>query len=234
MSGTTAFVAIFFVFKSSNDTIIKSLDNSVFENWFKPFDVGNNIIFNISISYLSSVIFYFIVIFLPERRKRKDIEPYINSKVEGLIFSLSALNHSIITTAGKEYNFKTLTKEELAFACANINPKENKSSFHNNGLVFEHHFGYKCFNDWCRITSTIEDIFRFLPYIDTGLVFYFNKIKTSKLRVMIEALKGCENFSNTDMSDCADCFFEIYQLNKLLRDYYVSEHKHKFINDPWK
>jgi hypothetical protein len=228
-------ISLFLILKSSGDPIINPIENTIFEDVFLQFSYGNNIIFDISIGYLVSAIFYFIVVFLPDRRKNKDVEPYINSKVEEVIFSLYALNRDIITTAGKNYCFKTLKKEELIDACSLVNPKENKSLFHNGpNSVFEQHFGYKCFNTWSRITSNIDEAFRFLPYIDTELVFYFNEIRSSNLRFSVSNLKDCEACENTNIAVHADEFYKVYLLTKSLRDYYVSEHKKEFRNDPWK
>ncbi len=192
------------------------------------------IAYSLGTNYLVSAIFYFIVVYLPEKRKQKDVSPYIFDKIENLIFSMYAVNSNIINTSGKGYSFKTLKEDELTEACKAINPKEHKSFFHNGITnIFEHHFGYKCYNDWSRIISSIEELFRFLPYMDTGLVYYLNQIRQCPLGITISSLKDFQEFKNENMEVYAKDFYQLYILTKNLRDYYVIEFKKEFRNDPW-
>ncbi|MGI2174560.1 hypothetical protein [Shewanella ulleungensis] len=64
------FFALFLLFTSSDEPIvIKSL-----EPFFRQFDSGNTIIFNICIGYIVSLLFYLLVVFAPEKRRENELK----------------------------------------------------------------------------------------------------------------------------------------------------------------
>lgn len=227
-------LAVFLVFKSSADPVIAPLKGTIAEGLLCQFENGNGIVFDVSIGYLVSALFYLIVVILPEKQKRRDIDPHVNAKVEELIFSLASLNREVIRISGKGYDYKNLSREQISDCCGVVDPREHKSKFHNGVKnIFEANFGYKCFNNWKRIESHIEEIFRFFLYIDTELISHLNKIRLSTMRLSVETLRDCDAFKNSDMAAYATDFYEVFVLTKNLRDYYVAERRAVFKNDPW-
>jgi len=65
------FLSIIFIFKSSNENILSIFKETWIEKNFILFPYGNSIIFNISIGIFVSIFFYFIVVWFPDRRKKK-------------------------------------------------------------------------------------------------------------------------------------------------------------------
>lgn len=64
-------LSIIFIFKSSNEDILSIFKETWIEKNFILFPYGNSIIFNISIGIFVSIFFYFIVVWFPDRRKKK-------------------------------------------------------------------------------------------------------------------------------------------------------------------
>jgi len=65
------FLSIIFIFKSSNENILSIFKETWVEYFFILFPYGNSIIFNISMGIFVSIFFYFIVVWFPDRRKKK-------------------------------------------------------------------------------------------------------------------------------------------------------------------
>jgi hypothetical protein len=61
-------ICVFFIVKSSDEALV--INSSLFEQ----FSVGNTIIFNLSSGMLISIWFYFLVVYLPERLRKKRIK----------------------------------------------------------------------------------------------------------------------------------------------------------------
>ncbi len=65
------FLSIIFIFKSSDEYILNIFKETWIEENFIQFPSGNSIIFNISIGIFVSIFFYVIVVWFPDRRKKK-------------------------------------------------------------------------------------------------------------------------------------------------------------------
>jgi hypothetical protein len=140
--------------KSSSEPMFDFLKNTWIGNYLYQYENSNNFIWDISIGFIVSVIFYLIVVYIPERQKKKDVEPFINLKCEAIIFSSYALIAEIIRKSELDYQYKTLTLEQLKETCRKVNPKEHIYNFRNgSGNYNQNHMGYEIFNSWNRITK---------------------------------------------------------------------------------
>jgi len=87
--GIIGFVSIFFIFKSSSSPlydILKKFDVHVFDK----FSVGNDIIFNLSIGILVSIIFYTLTVKFPEYRRKKIIKNNLKKEYDLFRFSVTS------------------------------------------------------------------------------------------------------------------------------------------------
>ncbi len=228
-------VSVLLIFKTSNEPILPMFQGGFIEDVFQRFTLSNELIYDLSIGYIVSVIFYLIVVYIPEKKKQNDIKPYINSKCEEIIFYCYALLHEIISKSNNLYDYKTLTKEQLVEMCTVVNPKEHLYNFGEGvGIITQRNLGYKIFNDWTRISKEIEEIFRLLPFIDTGLIQRLNSIYTNFLRFTIRDLAEIGKLKNENLGAWSETFYKFYLESKDLRDYYVTYSGRTFENDPWK
>ena len=89
---------IFFALKTSNDPIVGVFRNTRIEPLFRQISTGNSVIFGLSIGFLVSVIFYTLVVWYPERQRKKLIrrnfeEQYRHFKEDTIaIFLLASTN----------------------------------------------------------------------------------------------------------------------------------------------
>jgi hypothetical protein len=94
---TLTIFCIFLALKSSNEPVLEIFKTTPIETSFRQFSTGNSIIFNLSIGFLVSIIFYLLIVWIPDRRRRKIIK------------------HNI----GEQYrNFKENTIDLLLDACS--------------------------------------------------------------------------------------------------------------------
>jgi len=231
---TLTFIFIILAIKSSNEPIIAIFKNTPIEKYLLQFPNANNFIWDISIGFILSVIFYVIVVYFPERQKKKDISPFINNKCESIIFSSYSLIQEIIRLSNLPYNYKNLTKEQLDEVCEAVNPKEHSFKFANNiADIFESHFGYKIYNNWARIVNEIDETTRY-PYIDSGLLKRLYKLFNNFLRYTAKDLSVIDKLNNNSLKSWSSTFYDFYLETKELRDYYILYSGNEFKNDPWK
>lgn len=228
-------LSFFLILKTTDDPILPIFQGTFLESLFQQFDVSNVIISDISIGFFVSAIFYIVVVFLPDRQKKKDMEPFLRSKCENVIFLTYAFFNEIIPKSGLDYKYQTLTKEQLLEICKRVNPKGYKRLFsdgYNN--ISEQNLGYSLHNTWSKIQKDIDDTFRFLPFMDTGIIKKMNSIRNNFIQYMIRDLLIIDKLTNTDLEAWSETFYGLYIDSKDFRDYYVQYSKSKFENDPWK
>jgi hypothetical protein len=227
-------IFIFLAIKSSNEPVINLFKGTAMEKYLLQFPNANNFVWDISIGFILSVMFYIIVVYFPEKQKKKDISPFINNKCELIIFSSHALIQEIIRLSKLPYNYKNLTKEQLNEACRAVNPKEHFFNFASNiAEISQGHFGYKIFNSWARIVNEIDETTR-LPYIDSGLLKRLYKLFNNFLRYTAKDLAIIDKLDNNSLESWSPTFYDFYLETKDLRDYYILYSGNRFQNDPWK
>ncbi|MBS1548443.1 MAG: hypothetical protein JSS94_01075 [Bacteroidetes bacterium] len=231
---TLTFIFIILSIKSSNEPVISLFEETVIEKYLLQFSNANNFIWDISIGFLLSEIFYIIVVYFPEKQKKKDISPFINSKCESIIFSSYSLIQEIIRLSNLTYNYKNLTSEQLNEACKIVNPKEHIFKFASNiADITEGHFGFKIYNSWARIINEIDETTRY-PYIDSGLLKRLYKLFNNFLRYTAKDLAVIDRLNNDSLESWSSTFYDFYLETKDLRDYYILYSGKEFKNDPWK
>jgi len=75
------FVAVFLLFKSSDEVLVTFLSESPIARIFYQFESGNSIIFNLCIGYIVSLIFYVLVVYMPERRAKQELKEELGQAV---------------------------------------------------------------------------------------------------------------------------------------------------------
>lgn len=88
------------LFKSSNEPLITMLNNDVFSRYLSQFNIGNSIIFNISIGYIVSYIFWVLNIAIPawltkREHKKVIVQDYINFKKQVIQIFFNAHSYCI-------------------------------------------------------------------------------------------------------------------------------------------
>jgi len=101
------FLSIVFIFKSSDENILSIFKETWIEKSFILFQYGNSIIFNISIGIFVSIFFYFIVVWFPDRRKKKLLKKNLNKHY--LYFKENCL-HLFCHAMNEECNTSLISK----------------------------------------------------------------------------------------------------------------------------
>lgn len=71
---TLSILSIFLALKTSNEPMPSIFINTWIGSLFQQFDTGNSIIFNLSIGFLVSVIFYLLVVWFPNKQRKNLIK----------------------------------------------------------------------------------------------------------------------------------------------------------------
>lgn len=129
-------VSAFLMLKSSNDQPLSSLRGTVADLLISPFSTGNQIIFDLSVGIIVSLLIYVLVVWVPERSKhnriRRNLEHHYELFKEGCItVFLSALQQpydpELISRLKDRVQFREYFKEK-------VSPDQNRWHAVLNGL----------------------------------------------------------------------------------------------------
>lgn len=222
-------LSVLLVFISSDEPLITILEGTIFESLFINPISENSIVFNVSMGFVVSAIFYIMVVYFPEKQKESDIAPQIDEYVSTVISRCWCLVSEILRHSNHEVNINEINKEQFKSACEAVKPLEIKQQFHGGGnTIYTAHFGHSLYNHWDFIVKNIEKTMHFLPYVDTGLVKLLNEIRSSNLRLSIGSVNEIEKIQNRDIGVWSESIFEVFELGNKLEKYYVKNINKKF------
>lgn len=78
--------ALFLLFKSSDEPLLIDSIGPL----FKKFENGNTIIFNICIGYIVSLLFYILVVFIPEKSRNRELKEKLGQPISFIFEALSS------------------------------------------------------------------------------------------------------------------------------------------------
>jgi hypothetical protein len=99
MLWTLSIASILLAVKTSGEPVLEVFKNTWIESWFQKLPTGNQILFNLSVGFLVSAIFYLLVVWFPDRRRKNLIkknlgEQYQSFKEDTIQILLSACQTS--------------------------------------------------------------------------------------------------------------------------------------------
>lgn len=193
-------------------------------------DEIGEILANLSLAYISSYIFYIVVVLHQENKNKRNIF----STVYNLSKQLVGRGNSVVTilaTANDcltENLTNTITKEEYLELCQKTNPKaispnillgtvDNPIPATYSQLIYN--------NSYSNSRALIRDIFVYMPFLESDFVKLLNRLNESKFYLMASVLANPNAFSNTDFENIADPMFEYHLVLREIENYIENNYK---------
>lgn len=120
------FISVFGVFKFSSDPFL--FKNRAMLFWFENFKFGNETLLNISIGMMISYLFYYIVVYIPEKREKKVLDTLIKIELKKLLklYSSIYIFLNLNFNENKKINLTNLINEEWEEKCLEVRLKKDK------------------------------------------------------------------------------------------------------------
>ena len=221
-------ISVVFVFISSEEEVATFLVGTPLEVIFTGALSENSILFNLAMGIVVSSIFYLLVVFIPEQAKKRDIQPHLERHIQGVLTRAWILVSETIKHSNENYEVLSITKQQFKAVCTKVNPKNITATLTSDNGHFSAHYGVECFSNWLHIELHINEIMRFLPYVDTKIIKVLNEIRNSNLSLGISELKKIDTLQNNNMEAWADNIFDVYELSQNLERLWVKVENKKF------
>ncbi len=178
---------------------------------------------DLSLAYISSYIFYYIVVELKEKRDKKNVYISVYYLTSLLIQRAYSVYHIIIEGASvdiEKYNKRTITRQEYRELCNKVNPNATNPSRGFGPVNNLRHGTYGEFIHSGAVEFVLyysERIFVYMPFLDSEHIKLINKLKDSKFYLMSNTLTFRTN--NSDFSVYADNMYDFLEDVRALDDY---------------
>lgn len=206
--------------------------NDIVEFFSRGYEIGN-ILSNLSLAYISSFIFYLVVVKHQENKDKRNIY----STVYNLTHQLVGRGNSVVTTLANANNCltndltKKITKAEYLELCKKTNPKAFSSNTLIGSLTNFTPATYSQLiynNSYSNSKALIEKIFVYMPFLESDFIKLLNKLNESVFFLMADALADPNRYSNTDFSTMADSMFEYHLILREI-EIYIEDNYKKYI-----
>lgn len=194
-------------------------------------DEIGNFLSNLSLAYISSLIFYYIVVVRKEYNDKLSIYKTVTFYCDQLIGRSFSIYDMIAASSGidsKGHDHFNVTKELFFEMCNSANPKDipkNRFLGTPDNLIQANCATFIYHNSIENANHLINKIFIYMPFLDTEYIEKINKLKTSIYWLMAPAL--IQNNTNTNYAAFSEPMWdyilllrELNELNSKLKSKY--------------
>lgn len=192
--------------------------------WYVPSflsDKLTNIIYNISMSYIVSYIFYLMLVYLPDKKRQNDIREHVKSILNSIIAANDSEIDAIEKATKQKINIMRMTEEEFQTLFINKIKMEEKAPFVNRV-----HFTTEVY-EWDRfLLSNLEYtvelkqlLFTYMIYLEDPLIKILNNIIISNYYQHGKRMLSTPNRENQDPKLIASYLFQYHKSIEDLKYY---------------
>ncbi|MDX2190985.1 MAG: hypothetical protein SFY32_14085 [Bacteroidota bacterium] len=184
---------------------------------------------NLSLAYIASYIFYYVVVVIKEKKDKRNIYTTVYEWTSHLVGRAYGVYYEIITASGAnhlDYDKKTITKEQYLELCKIANPNEiaknvflgspgNPQTATHGTLIYNNSISY--------VKVYTEKIFNYMPFLDTEHVRLINQLLNSTFFMVATSFTFPTR--NTDFSAYAENMYEYLEYVRELDLYNETQNK---------
>ena len=118
-----ALISLFGVFLTSKEPLLPAFQGTLIEPLFYADISGNEVLFNISSGFFVSTIFYVMIVYFPEKRRKMTIQPVVNKLIENVLYKGGEVVDTMDQHAPADLKFKKnndYSLDALKKACESI------------------------------------------------------------------------------------------------------------------
>jgi hypothetical protein len=177
-------ISLWGLFAASSEPLFYLVTDTFFSNAFL---LKNEVFFNISSGFFVSTIFYVMIVYIPQKMKKREIQPAINRLIEDVIQKGERVIDSIDQHTTKECKLQKKNDYSLAsimLACQQINPKKpiDPDNFFNCSI------GQQLVERENIAVESRQKLYAFMMHIDERIVHEIQKLDASSFGKLVYVL----------------------------------------------
>lgn len=196
--------------------------NSVPEFWLYGAEIGN-VLFNLSIGYLSAFIFYIIDIWIPGLQKRKRVNFRVKMPLNRIVSFMEAPLVNIVKRYGEDSkNINTLSSEEFKEITERIDLINDQGDLFFIDANRNANFGEYLYYHVENVEEYINSILKMPFEYEIELLELLDQIERSKYHEMLNSIKNLSGFRGPVQAKgeaISNTVYEYYYLCSQLKKY---------------
>src|SRR5581483_953826 len=203
--------------------LVVVLDKFVFYGIHELFSGGarlGEVLYELSLAYLASVVFWLLVVELPRQRTQRTIYERVGPLAMRVAGAGHGLTLSIAQSAGSPLTDQDepLSEERLQQLCSSVGPHTPAAiSFWRDGALQQGALIDVLYDRVRRTKQAIDDIFVMMPYLDASLIHHLNQADASQL-LRAQPPEGVP-LKNSDVRWLVPQLVQYQAIGKALREY---------------
>ncbi len=213
---SAALVFTYLVFLTSNDPILPALSGTLLEPFFTNDLSSNEVLSSISTGFLVSIIFYALVVYIPNQRDKRKILPIIITKIEKAIYYSELVVDSVDQYAETKHKYK-----DVGHTCSNIESACNSVMLN---APLDPVFYPSVSNGAQMLAREVEarayrkDLLTYMHHIDNAVMKELIELDHTHLHALLSTMVGVN--ANSNFGFLAPSIYEYHtQLGKLVSIY---------------
>lgn len=227
-----ALASLFGVFLTSSEPLLSAFQGTSIEPLFYTDVAGNEVLFNISSGFFVSIIFYVMVVYFPEKRRKRTIQPVVNRLIENIINKGGDVVDTMDQHAPDDLKFKKnndYSLDALKKASASIKSKQlidlTKSLPDNINCSVGVQLNYR---ENIAKQQRLK-VLSYLQYIDEQLVQEIDKLDSSDFCSLV-TYAATPNFSPENLGFLGDTTFKYHQQLETIASIYQKKINKNYSN----
>ncbi|WP_143394601.1 hypothetical protein [Flavobacterium branchiophilum] len=178
------------------------------------------ILLKLSFSYISSFIFYYIVVYLPKKRKRIKTYRFLNNQIMRIKYHvLDIIYH--LNKDGIIDKEKDFIEEDIELLCKNINPKNEFKIISHYTITFNNYYDFQNYKT-SKIKEIIRELFYFHDVIDDKLLYFLTNIN-DVINQNYFSIEPIDIPYNPNIEFLSRYLFELYLYSNDMVNYFINE-----------
>jgi predicted nucleic-acid-binding protein len=227
-----ALTSLFGVFLTSKEPLIPALQGTLIEPLFYADIAGNEVLFNISSGFFVSTIFYVMIVYFPEKRRKMTIQPVVNKLIENVLNKGGEVVDTMDQHAPADLKFKKnndYSLDALKKACESIKSRQlidlNRTLPDNINCSVGAQLNYR---ENIAKQQRVK-VLSYLQYIDEQLVHEIDKLDNSDFCALVTSV-AIPNFSPENLGFLSDATFKYHKQLETIASIYKKKINKNYSN----
>lgn len=186
------------------------------ENWKYGHETGE-IVYDLSLAYIGSWIFYIVVVVIPKKRNDKNINFHARILVDSIFYTGHGVLHGL---SSKVTDFeREMTEEEFINLCTKIGPESMQDYFSTPTKQFPITYLDHIIQVKERVNTDAQKLFLYIPHLDPELIKLVNDIIYCQLMMHLNAYFADKQYRQPTFESISSALYDFYKKVGLLRTY---------------
>jgi len=200
--------------------LIKFLLAEIPEKCDFGYEIGE-VLYNLSLAYISSCIFYLLVVLIPQNRNKKNIYKHASSISEGIVINGSRIFEGLKYDSGV-FNLDTeLSEKDFLQLCRSISPNDIQTFFLTSEKQYPITYLEHINKLRLSVRNDIQTLFTYIAHLETEHIKIINDILYCQLMTNLNPYFTDKKYSkhNTSFEPIEYALYQFYKEIRILKDY---------------